>query len=235
MRKSPEPVRSWTWPHYYFISWSIRVLMRLMGGFHVRGKENLPAGGAVICGNHVSYLDPPVLGGAIVPRRAYYMAKKELFEVPLLGPVIRTAYAFPVDRGHFDRKAVRYGIELLQKGEYLVVFPEGQRSLDGSLQPANAGPALMASKAGVPIVPVAIKGTNDVMPPGKFGLNRGKVFVDIGQPIYPSQFGQGKLDKDQLAAFTEAAMSCIEEMQKLQYERMGQVAPPRVRKLETRE
>lgn len=229
MRKTPEPVRSWTWPHYYFGAWATRLLCRLLGGYHVRGKENIPTGGAILCANHIAYLDPPVLGAAVTPRRTYFMAKKELFETPILGSIIRKSYAFPVDRDHFDREAIRNAIELLQKGEFVVVFPEGQRSPDGSLQPANTGPALMASKAGVPIVPVALKGTDEIMRRGRKGLHRGRVFVDIGQPIHPTQYGDGKLDKDQLNAFTEAVMSSIETLQKDQYARLGEVAPPRVR------
>lgn len=234
MRKTPEPVRKWTWPHYYLGAWAARMLCRLAGGFQVSGKSNVPrSGGAVLCANHISYLDPPVLGAAVTPRRTYFMAKKELFEVPVLGPIIRKSYAFPVDRDHFDREAIRNAIELLQKGEFVVVFPEGQRSPDGSLQPANTGPAMMASKAGVPIVPIALKGTDDILQRGRKGLHRGRVFVDIGEPVHPTAFGEGKLDKEQLSAFTEAVMSSIEALQKEQYARLGEVAPPRVREHQT--
>lgn len=234
MRKTPEPVRKWTWPHYYFGAWMTRLVCRLAGGFEVRGKDNVPRNeGAILCANHISYLDPPVLGASVTPRRTYFMAKRELFEVPILGGLIRKCYAFPVDRDHFDREAIRNAIELLQNGEFVVVFPEGQRSPDGSLQPANTGPAMMASKAGVPILPIAIKGTNDVLQRGRAGLHRGRVSVDIGEPIHPARFGEGKLDKNQLKDFTEAVMSSIEALQKEQYVRLGKVAPPRVRELQS--
>jgi 1-acyl-sn-glycerol-3-phosphate acyltransferase len=200
-----------------------------MGGYLVHGREHIPrTGGAVICSNHVSFLDPPVLGSGL-PRRTYFMAKKELFEVPVLGPMIRSVYAFPVDRDTTDREAIRHGIELLEKGELLVVFPEGGRSPDGSLQPGNIGPALMAGRAGVPIIPAALKGTNQIMPREGKGLHRGRVQVDYGAPIHPRQFGEGRLDKHQLQAFTEAVMEAIAALQRTQYERVGEVAPPRVK------
>jgi 1-acyl-sn-glycerol-3-phosphate acyltransferase len=230
MRKTPEPVRRWTWPHYYFGAWLARTVCRLMGGYRVHGREHIPLrGGAIICSNHVSYLDPPVLGAGFTPRRTYFMAKAELFEIPVLGAVIRTVYAFPVDRTTTDREAIRHGIELLQKGELLVVFPEGGRSPDGAIQPGNIGPALMATRAQVPIIPAALKETDRVMPPGKGGLHRGRVQVDYGEPIHPSQFGDGRLDKSHLQAFTDTVMQAIEELQKAQYERVGEVAPPRVK------
>jgi 1-acyl-sn-glycerol-3-phosphate acyltransferase len=160
MRKEPEPVRRWTWPHYYASSWLSGFFMKIMGGFKVRGREHLPRkGGALVCANHISYLDPPGLGAAVLPRRSYYFAKKELFSNPIFGFFLRKHYAFPVDRGSMDREAIRHAIEVLRKGELLVLFPEGGRSPDGSLQPGNIGPALIASKAGVPIIPAAIKET----------------------------------------------------------------------------
>ncbi len=230
MRKAPEPVRRWTWPHYYFGAWLARTLCRLMGGYRVTGREHIPPrGGAIICSNHVSFLDPPVLGAGFTPRRTYFMAKQELFAIPVLGSLIRTVYAFPVDRGTTDREAIRHGIELLEAGELLVVFPEGGRSPDGAIQPGNIGPALMATRAGVPIVPAALKETDKIMPRGKGGLHRGRVQVDYGPPIHPGQFGEGRLDKHALQDFTEAVMQAIEALQKKQYERVGEVAPPRVK------
>ena len=229
MHKAPEPVRRWTWPHYYISVYLTGIWMRIMGGFVVRGRQYLPRkGGAVVCANHVSYLDPPVLGGAILPRRTYFMAKIELFKIPGFSLFIRKHYAFPVDRNNADREAIRFGIELLQKGELLVVFPEGGRSPDGSLQRGNFGPALMASKAGVPIIPAAIKETNKVMPP-KGGLHRGRVQVDFGEPIDPKEFGGTRLGREPLGQLTERLMSSIYELQKQQHERVGEVAPPRTK------
>jgi 1-acyl-sn-glycerol-3-phosphate acyltransferase len=232
MRMAPEPVRRWTWPHYHLGALGTRNLCRLLGGFSVHGRENIPAsGGALICPNHISYFDPPVVGTAL-PRRTYFMAKKELFHNPVFGSVIRKCYAFPVDRESTDRESIRHAIDLLRQGELLIIFPEGQRSPDGSLQPAGIGPALIASRAGVPIVPCAVKETDIVLPRSAKRLHRGRIQVDFGPPLNPVDFGDGgRLDKDQLRALTEAVMQSIEQMQRIQYERVGQVAPPRVKEL----
>ena len=228
MRKAPEPVRRWTWPHYWLGAWLARTICRLAGGYSVHGVENIPrSGGAVICPNHVSYLDPPAVGAAL-PRRTYYMAKQELFRLPVLGWLIRKCYAFPVDREGSDRQAVRYAIDLLKQGEFLIVFPEGQRSPDGSMQPAGLGPALIASRAGVPIIPSAVKETDKVLPRHGLLFHRGRVQIDFGPAIAPASFGEGRLDKAQLRVFTEAVMEAIEGLQKVQYERVGETAPPRV-------
>lgn len=214
---------------YRFAQWLARLTLRLCGGLQVRGLENLPAcGGGVLCPNHISYLDPPAVGG-VLPRRTYFMAKRELFKVPVLAPTIRALCAFPVERGGADRAAVRMALEVLAQGDLLLVFPEGGRSPDGSLQPANTGPAMFASRAGVPLIPVAVRGTNRVMPRGSVLLHRGRVELDFGLPIDPAEFGAGKLDKNQLRALTEAVMQRIEALQQQQYERAGQVAPPRVK------
>lgn len=232
MRKTPEPVRRWTWPHYYLGGYLARLICVLMGGYKVRGHENIPkTGGAVVCSNHVSYFDPPVLGSGLFPRRTYFMAKSELFRIPFLGWLIRKCYAFPVERGTTDREAIRHGIELLEKGELLIVFPEGGRSPDGSIQPGNIGPALMASRAGVPILPAALKETDKILPRDRHGLHRGRVQIDYGQPIDPRAFGGERLDKVQLQELTEAVMQAIEDLQKKQYERVGEVAPPRVKEI----
>jgi len=116
MRKTPEPIRSWTWPHYQALHFFLPLLLRLLGGWRVVGQDNVPAtGGAVIAPNHISYLDPPVMGGAL-PRRAYSFAKKELFEIPIFGWIIRKCYAFPVDREISDIAAFRHAIRLLPAG-----------------------------------------------------------------------------------------------------------------------
>lgn len=202
--------------------------LRLNGGFEVRGVEHIPADfGAVICPNHVSFLDPPAIGTA-TPRHTYFMAKKELFK-GFFGWAIRRFFAFPVDREGADRNAVRMALEVLQAGNLLTVFPEGGRSPDGSLQAANTGPALFADRAGVAVIPACLKDTDKVLGRGSVFMRRGRVQVDFGQPVYPRDFGEGRLDKDQLKAMMEEIMQRIERLQQEQYARVGQVAPPRAK------
>ncbi len=218
MRKAPEPIRSWTWPHYRAVCIGLPLLCRLLGGWRVVGRENVPAtGGAVIAPNHVSYLDPPTVGGAL-SRRAYSFAKKELFEIPIFGWIVRKHYAFPVDRESNDVAAFRHAIRLLQAGELLLVFPEGGRSQDGALEEGKVGAALIASRAGVPIIPCALSGTDDVLPRGAWYLHRGFVQVSFGELIALKDYGTGRLNKKQLQEVTSRVMESIAEMRAAQEE-----------------
>ena len=153
----------------------------------VEGVESVPDSGAfVLAANHVSYLDPPVLGVAC-PRRVHFMAKAELFDIPVLGLVIRQLGAFPVHRNGADRQAIRWALQLLDEGRVVGVFPEGTRSRSGKLLNPQGGAALLALKAGVPVVPAGIWGTGDVDGPFHFpkpvriGVRFGKP-LDFGHP-----------------------------------------------------
>lgn len=217
MRRSYEPPRRWTWPHYRFVQCTLPRIIALLGGWRVEGVENVPdEGGAVIASNHLSHLDPPVVGSAM-PRRTYYFAKSELFSSPVFGFIIRKCYAFPANRGAADTRALKNAIELLKAGELLTMFPEGTRSLTGELGEFDLGAALAASRAGVPIVPCSLTGTNVVLPRGAKFLKRGKVAVSFGEPIDSLQFGP-KPGKEDLKRITDQVEAAIRAM------RAGQAA-----------
>lgn len=206
-----EPPRRWTWPHYRFVQFTLPKIVALLGGWRVRGVENIPdEGGAVIAANHLSHLDPPVVGSAI-PRRTYYFAASELFRNPIFGFIIRKCYAFPVRRGAADRRALKGAIELLEAGELLTMFPEGTRSRTGELGEFDLGAALAASRAGVPIVPCALSGTDVVLPRGAKFLKRGKVAISFAEPIDTLQFGE-KPAKEDLQLMTEQVEAAVREM-----------------------
>ncbi len=207
MNRTPEPPRRWTWPHYRCVQWGLPRILRMLGGFHVTGVENIPrVGGAVIASNHLSFLDPPVVGSAL-PRRTYYFAKSELF-VPVFGWIIRKCYAFPVERGGADTRALRHAIDLLRAGELLTMFPEGTRSQDGQVHECDLGAALAAARAGVPLVPCALTGTNEVLPVGAKYFHRGKIAISFGEPIDPLQFGP-KPHKEELARITKQVEQAV--------------------------
>ncbi len=212
MRKEPEPIRSWTWPHYEMVRIFLPKIWRLLGGWRVEGQEHIPDnGGAVIAPNNISFFDPPAVGSSL-PRRTYYFAKKELFQISLFGWLIRKCYAFPVDREGSDVTAFRYAVRLLQKGELLVVFPEGGRSLDGSLEEGGIGAALIASRAGVPIIPCSLWGTDDVLPRGAWLLHTGLVQVSFGAPITYEEYRERRLTKQQLQQVTQRIMRDIAQL-----------------------
>ena len=124
----------------------------------IEGKENLvPGENYLVCANHTSNLDPPMLG-VCLPFQARYMAKEELFKIKLFGALIRTLGAFPVKRASRDIAAVKAAISMLEKGESVVIFPEGGRSDGKTLRKGKNGAALVAHRAGVKILPVGISG-----------------------------------------------------------------------------
>jgi 1-acyl-sn-glycerol-3-phosphate acyltransferase len=162
-----------------------RLVIALLGGLHIEGIENVPKSGPLlVTPNHNSDCDPIVVG-VTLPRLAYYMAKSELFSIPVLGPLIRAMRGFPVRRGTADRTALRHAESLLKVGEAVVVFPEGQLSVTGRLQPLNPGVVMMAMHCGAPILPVALIGTSRLLPYGKLIPRpaRQRIVVRFGQPI----------------------------------------------------
>lgn len=168
---------------YGFVRSLLRLIWKLYFRWEVYGKDNLPAaGGALLAANHVSYLDPPLMGCA-VDRHVHFMAKKELFAIPGLGWLMRRFGSFPVDRGGADRKAIRKALEVLRSGHVVGIFPEGTRGDGKTLLKAQPGTVLLAAKAGVPIVPMAITGVERVLPPGRWFPRPAKIRIFIGEPI----------------------------------------------------
>jgi len=175
-----------------FKAWRMRVF----------GTANVPKTGPVIVAcNHISYFDPPLLGTAC-PRRIRYMAKAELFKLPVLGPLITAFGAYPVDRHGTPMAAVRRSVEVLRRGEVIGIFPEGTRNLDGTVQ-AHEGVALLASLGKSPVVPAAVVGTGEA---GRF-----KRFEVVFGPPLTLPAGR-KATRDDLANFTEQVMQAIQKL-----------------------
>ena len=180
----------------YAIAWvPCWLLFRVLLRWRVTGLENIPAGGAIIAPNHQSFWDIPLLGVALRGRHVHFMAKSELFQNPVFGWVIRTLLAFPVKRGAPDRAAIRHAIEMLKAGDLVAIFPEGTRSKTGQLGAPEAGLSLIAAKADVPIVPVAIYGSRLIFSKNQF---LPQVKIHFGNPIniceIKSVQGEDRLD-----------------------------------------
>lgn len=156
-----------------------RVQFRLMG-WRVRGAENIPGEGPVIVViNHVSLWDP-ILVGCGISRQVWYMAKEELFKVPLLGLAIKNLGAFPVKRGQRDTSAIRQSLKVLQDGRVLGIFPEGTRSKTGEMQKGLPGMVLLMEKSQAPVVPIKVYGTKHL-----FTRGWGKLGIVVGKPLTP--------------------------------------------------
>ncbi|OIK17151.1 1-acyl-sn-glycerol-3-phosphate acyltransferase [Bacillus sp. MUM 116] len=122
------------------------------------GTEHFPKeGGVLLCSNHINNLDPPVVG-IMVPRTVHFMAKEELFSVPVFGKIVRMCNAFPVKRGMSDRDALRKGLSVLKEGHVLGIFPEGTRSKNGELGKGLAGVGFFALRSNAHVVPCAVIG-----------------------------------------------------------------------------
>jgi len=133
---------------------------RLISGWEVKGRENIPRqDGLIVASNHISFWDPPMVGSAC-PRELSFLAKEELFRAPLLGPLIRSLNSIPIRRGVADLSGMSRAIERLGRGGALLMFPEGSRMRDGELHPARPGVGMIAVNADVPIVPCFISGSN---------------------------------------------------------------------------
>ena len=142
------------------------------------GQENIPENtGFIIAPNHLSFFDPP-LAGCFMKQDLFFMAKQELFDVSVLGFLIKRTNAFPVKRGAQDMSAFRNAFTILENKKALLMFPEGTRSKTGQLGKARAGVGMVACNCQVPIVPVKIVNTNNMK---KFK----KIEVKYGKPIYP--------------------------------------------------
>jgi 1-acyl-sn-glycerol-3-phosphate acyltransferase len=184
---------------YHFAQGVVRLILTVGNRFSVIDAHNVPAEGpAIVACNHVSYLDPPALGCAL-PRPMAYMAKIELFAIPVLGPVIRALGAFPIDRSRGDVAAIKQAAAVLGTGALLAMFPEGTRNVDGSAKP-QLGVALLASMTGAPVVPAYVSGTSQAK-------RLAKVTVIYGEPV---RFEPGrKARREDLAKWTGDLMERI--------------------------
>lgn len=183
---------------------SINVIARIAWRASATGAQNIPrTGSLIIACNHISLLDPPVMG-SFAPRQISYMAKKELFDIPVLGAAIRAVGAYPVDRQGSAAAAIKRSVEVLRAGGCIGIFPEGGRNLDGSNE-VHQGVALLASLGKAPVVPAAIVGSNHA---NEFG----KIKVAFGKPL--SLPADRKATREDLAKFTDDVMSAIRALEK---------------------
>jgi 1-acyl-sn-glycerol-3-phosphate acyltransferase len=141
---------------YRLFRFLFRCLFYSIYRLKVQGRENIPEKGAVIlCANHISYMDPPIVGTPLV-RKVHYMAKAELFKIPVFGWLITQFGAFPVKRGGVSKDSIRYCLHLLSEGKMMGIFPEGSRKNAGGM--GKKGAASLALKSNATVIPVAIIG-----------------------------------------------------------------------------
>ncbi|UOF89746.1 1-acyl-sn-glycerol-3-phosphate acyltransferase [Fodinisporobacter ferrooxydans] len=157
-------------------------------------------GPVILCCNHTSNWDPPLLGVSC-PRKIRYMAKEELFKIPVVGFLLRQFGTYPVQRGSGDRAAIRKTLELLKENQVIGIFPEGTRSKTGELGPGKPGAAMFALKSDAAVIPVAIVGS--------YKRLFGTIKIRFGQPIELESYRQQKITSKQMEEVTQIIMDHI--------------------------
>ncbi len=173
---TPRPI--YRWGHRL-----TSLFCKTVGRLEAQGVNNIPKeGGVLFLSNHVSFLDPVIVGSA-ANREIHYMARSNAFDIPGLGKLIAVFNAYPVNRGAPDLGALRKTISLLKDGNAVLIFPEGTRSVDGTLGKARDGACFIAHRAGVPTIPVFHSGAERVLPRNSKRLRRAKLTVTFGEPL----------------------------------------------------
>lgn len=207
----------------------MRGSLRLFSNWTVTGRENVPMSGPLlVAANHLSNLDPPLLGASL-PRRLNFIAKRGLFK-PAIGWFLRTygAYALNPEEQGKDIEALLWMRKLLREDRAIVVFPESHRSPEAGLREGVPGVALMAVKTQTPILPVGIAGSENVGPIWRVAVPTGNISVTIGEPFTLPDV-KGRLEPEQLKELMDTVMSriaaCLPERYHGVYGRDAQPGP----------
>ena len=195
---------------YYWLGYHFsRLVGRLFFRFRVVQRERMIQEGPVILAmNHQSYLDPP-LAGITCHRAIYFLARKTLLDTPLLGWLLPKLNVIPVNQEGVDRGAIKALIRVLKAGNGVLLFPEGSRTLDGRLQPAEPGLGLVIAKTLAPVVPMRIFGAHEALPRGGGSLRFVPITIVIGQPIFFSSDDLSLPGKDLYRQLSGRVMDAI--------------------------
>ncbi len=187
----------------------IQLVLKVFWGLKVSGARNLPrTGPVIIASNHISFIDPPVLGSSI-HREAFYAAKKELFTNRWSGGVISHFNAFPVRRSGFDSTALKKSIEALESDGVLIMFPEGTRSRSKGMLPFKRGVGYLVEKTGAAVLPAYLAGSNRLK---QHLFKPGGIILRFGQPIFGlAEHYTGDDRYEQIAGEIESAVVNLRE------------------------
>lgn len=203
----------WELAFYAVVRGVVAAFCRVFWRVSLEGLEHVPTDGPfVLAPVHRSNIDTLVVA-TVTKRRMRYMGKSSLWKVAWIGRVFSALGAFPVHRGSADRDALRRCVEVIETGEPLVIFPEGTRQTGPHVQPLFEGAAYVASRTGVPIVPVGIGGSEAAMPKGSKLLRPVKVHVVVGEPLYPAPPGpSGRSPRSAVHRLTEQLHTRLQQL-----------------------
>ncbi|MFG0256756.1 MAG: lysophospholipid acyltransferase family protein [Phycisphaerales bacterium JB043] len=212
-----SPVNEWLQPLWYSTWREItKLLFESLYAYERLGTRHLPhTGPALIVANHQSFFDPPLIGDCFEDRQFYPVARSELFEVPLFGSAIAMLNSIPIRQGRVDTSAIKQIIHRLESGHPVLIFPEGSRTHDGTIQPFERGIGVILRRTRVPVIPAAIDGAFDAWPrsrpfPRFFGQ---RLRVLFGTPIMPG-FLPGNPD-DAVALLERRVRALFDELRSI--------------------
>ena len=196
-------------PYYWFCYNLIKICGRIFFRLRVLHRERMINHGPVIlASNHESYLDPPLVG-SVADRAIFFLARKNLLDGPFFGWLLPKLNVIPVDQEGSDRSALKALIRILKAGEGTLVFPEGERTLDGRLRPALPGLGFVIAKTLAPVVPMRIFGAREAWPRGSGRVRFRPITVVVGEPIYFTEADLQPRGKDVYQRLSQRVMDAI--------------------------
>src|SRR6476660_2518942 len=198
---------------YYWLGYHLsRLLAQLFFGFRMINRERtIQTGPVILAMNHQSFFDPPLAGNAC-DRPIFFLAKKSLMNVPVLGWLLPKLNVIPVNIEGGDRSALKALLRILKAGECALVFPEGTRTPDGNLQPAAPGLGLLIAKTRAPVVPMRIFGAHEAWPRGSTKIRFHPITIVVGHPIFFTEADIAERGKDVYQRLSERVMNEIAKL-----------------------
>src|SRR6266513_1136332 len=198
-------MNSYYWLGYHFSRLTGRLFFRFR---FIHRERMIQSGQAILAMNHQIYLYPQ-LAGTTGNRAIYFLDRRTLLNVPLLGRLLPKLNVIPVDQEGVDRSAIKALIRVLKAGNAALVFPEGSRTVDGNLQPAEPGLGLMIAKTLAPVVPMRIFGAHEALPRGGGGLHFVPITIVVGEPIFFTAADLSPPGKDLNKRLSQRVMDAI--------------------------
>src|SRR3954467_3844124 len=189
-----------------------KLIAKVCFSFKAYHRERIPKeGGFILAMNHQSYLDPP-LAGICCDREIYFLARKSLTKWPILGPLFPAMNVVPVDQERADMSALKAVIKLVRAGQGTIIFPEGSRTLDGGMLPAQPGLGLVIAKTLAPVIPMRIFGAHEAFPRGQKKIRFHPITVVVGEPMRFTAADLHDKGRDLYQRLSEQVMARIAEL-----------------------
>ena len=196
-------------PYYWFCYHVVRLVARLFFRLRVVHRERIiDRGPVILASNHESYLDPPLVG-SVADRAIFFLARKTLLAGAFFGWLLPKLNVIPVDQTGSDRNALKALIRILKAGEATLIFPEGERTMDGRFRPALPGLGFVIAKTLAPVVPIRIFGAREALPRGSGPLRACPITIVVGEPIYSTSADLQPPGRELYARLSQRVMDAI--------------------------